>query len=230
MRLMGPFIILAFVSFASSSAQEGIPNATDQAIQLRAISNPIPQYPEEARAKGVEGKVTLSIVVDAGGNVADAKVLSGPEELAGAALAAVSTWRYEPPSSAPVTKTVSISFGFPKDCPSEISDRGSVNWSWDLRDRDGKKVATIADKGTMLPDYPEEERKSGVAGMMILSITLNPDGTVKDIKLAKSLSPALDRAFIGTARTWKFLVLDEKASLENLPLQFRFRPLCDPNY
>jgi TonB family protein len=228
---LGPFMILLSMSSISSPAmQEELPDAPDQTIELKAISKPIPPYPEEAQRRHIEGKVALSIVVDASGNVADAKVLSGPQELAGAALAAVNAWRYEPPISAPVTKTVWITFGFPKDCPGKISDQGSVEWSWDLRNTDGKRIATIADSSTHLPPYPEEERKSGVAGIMALLINLNPDGNVKNVKLVKSLSPALDKAFVDAARAWRFKLLYENASLEDLRLQFRFRSLCSPEF
>ena len=38
-------------------------------------------YPERAREQGVQGTVVVQAVVDTGGNVTDAQVLSGPEEL-----------------------------------------------------------------------------------------------------------------------------------------------------
>lgn len=72
-------------------------------------------YPLEAVRRGIEGKVALNIVVDANGNVTQAKALSGPKELFPAALASVKMWQYEPPVSAPVTMTVEIGYGIPKE-------------------------------------------------------------------------------------------------------------------
>jgi TonB family protein len=79
-------------------------------------------YRLEAVRRGIEGKVKLSIVVDTNGKVAQAKALSGPEELFPAALASVKMWQYETPASAPITMTVEIGYGFPKECPGPVSD------------------------------------------------------------------------------------------------------------
>lgn len=60
------------------------------------IYSPAPLYPEEASKNGVQGEVTVRAVVNEEGNVTDARVISGPEPLRGAALEAVQHWRFEP--------------------------------------------------------------------------------------------------------------------------------------
>ena len=72
-------------------------------------------YPDEAVKKKIEGKVILSVVVDAKGNISELKALSGRPELVPAAIASVKMWTFEPPSHPPVTTTVEVGFGFPKD-------------------------------------------------------------------------------------------------------------------
>jgi TonB family protein len=109
-----------------AAKQETVVN---QAAPLKERHVPPPLGP----AARVPGKVTLRIVVDAKGNVSEARVLSGPEELVPSALAWVQKWQYEPPASAPVTKIVEISYGS-RDCPGAISERGEMTWSWYLRD------------------------------------------------------------------------------------------------
>jgi TonB family protein len=239
MKFSGPFtlVTLLFLSCSLSAAhtqnetlkQE---NVTSQTAPLKAINTPTAPYPEEARKKGIEGKVTLSIVVDANGNVSQAKALSGPEELVPAALASVKMWQFEPPSSAAVTKMVEVAYGFSKECPGPISDSGEVEWSWRLRDKNGKTIAVADDDDSPPPPYPEKERKSGVAGKMLLSITLNPDGHVREIHVVKSLSPVLDKAAIDTVRPLMFQRLDRNSddSLEDLRLQFVFRATCSPHF
>ena len=59
-------------------------------------SNLIPEYPSEARSKGLEGMVILKGVVEADGRVTQLKVMRGDEPFASAALAAVRTWRFKP--------------------------------------------------------------------------------------------------------------------------------------
>jgi TonB family protein len=51
-------------------------------------------YPEAARRKGVQGAVSLEATLDANGNVSDARVVSGPEELRKAALDSVLQWHF----------------------------------------------------------------------------------------------------------------------------------------
>ncbi|QSQ21098.1 energy transducer TonB [Pyxidicoccus parkwayensis] len=59
-------------------------------------SNLIPEYPSEARSKGLEGMVILKGVVEVDGRVTNLKVMRGDEPFASAALAAVKTWRFKP--------------------------------------------------------------------------------------------------------------------------------------
>ncbi|RLD13248.1 MAG: hypothetical protein DRI22_04530 [Caldiserica bacterium] len=57
-----------------------------------------PEYPEEARVKGIEGVVQLKILIDREGRVAAVKVLNdgGFYEFGRVASQAVKRWRYEP--------------------------------------------------------------------------------------------------------------------------------------
>jgi TonB family protein len=183
----------------------------------------------------VQGKVTLRIVVDAKGDVSEAKALSGPEELIPPALAWVQKWQYEPPAPAPVTRIVEISYGS-RDCPGAISERGEMKWSWYLRDKDGKMIAVIDDVNPPQPLYPDEERKAGIAGKMVLSLTLNPDGHVNEIHVVNSLSTSLDKTMVDMVRPLKFkrclsepLCSDgnSSVSLEDLRLEFVFRATCN---
>ena len=239
MKFPGPFtrLTLLFLSFGLSAGQAQNQaltqeNVTSKTPPLKAINTPTAPYPAEARKKGIEGKVALSIVVDEKGNVSQAKALGGPEELVPAALASVKMWQFEPPASAPVTKTVEVAYGFPKECPGPISDISEVEGNGRLFDKNSKLVAVVDDKDYSLPPYPEAERKSGVAGEMLLSITLNPDGHIKEIHALKSLSRGLDKVAIDTVRPLKFKQIagNSQASFEDLRLQFVFRATCNPHF
>lgn len=54
-------------------------------------------------------------------------------------------------------------------------------------------IAVVDEVDLPQPLYPDEERKAGIAGKMGLSLTLNPDGHVKEIHVVNSLSPSLDK-------------------------------------
>jgi TonB family protein len=204
--------------------------STNQDVQLKAIKTPIAAYPKEALKKNIEGKVTLKISVDESGKVSEAKVLSGPTELQSAALESVRLWQFEPPPSWPVTKTVEIFYGFPKECPGPISEQGGVEWTWGLRDSSGKIVAVAEDENASPPLYLEEERKSGIAGRLVLSISLYPDGRVREIRVVRSLAPALDKRTLELVRTMKFRPLEADGPLEELRLEFTFHATCIPRF
>jgi TonB family protein len=66
-------------------------------------------YPEAARQSGVQGIVVVEARLDSNGNVADAHVVSGPDELRKATLASVLQWHFAK-ESAGTTRQVVVSF------------------------------------------------------------------------------------------------------------------------
>jgi protein TonB len=66
-------------------------------------------YPEAARQKGVQGIVVVEARLDASGNVADAHVVSGPDEFRKATLASVLQWHFAK-EAAGTTRQVVVSF------------------------------------------------------------------------------------------------------------------------
>ena len=193
-------------------------NNEKQAAQLKLIKSPTVLYPDEALKKNIEGKVVLSITVDANGKVSDAKVLSGAPELVQAAIDSVKQWEFEPPAVAPVVTKAEVAYGHPKECPGSISDHGEViarGWS---KNEKGTVVGT--DDTIGLPPYFTKDRKADVAGEMILLITVSPKGEVAKARVVKSLSPHLDKAAIKTVRAWKFKLLS--GNPDSLPDDFQF--------
>jgi protein TonB len=70
-------------------------------------------YPVAARNKKVQGAVAVQVRLDGSGNVTDAQVLSGPDELRRAALESVLQWHFAH-ESAGSTRQVTIAFALPK--------------------------------------------------------------------------------------------------------------------
>jgi protein TonB len=67
------------------------------AEQDRRLTHSVaPQYPDVARLAGIEGDVTLRILVGEDGTIRDITPLSGPPILARSAVRAVEQWRYAP--------------------------------------------------------------------------------------------------------------------------------------
>jgi TonB family protein len=67
-------------------------------------------YPQSAREKRIEGTVVLQLSLDAQGQVSDARVISGPDELRNAALSSALQWHLANESGQPTTIQASITF------------------------------------------------------------------------------------------------------------------------
>jgi len=102
----------------AGGAEAGSRGAASGPLSSRAsyLSNPRPEYPEEARRQHQEGLVILSVEVSADGRPDDVTVTrgSGFPLLDQAALDAVRSWRFEPARAAglPVSSHVDVPVRF----------------------------------------------------------------------------------------------------------------------
>jgi protein TonB len=80
------------------------------------LSQVRPVYPQSAKDARVQGVVTLEVVIDKEGSVADLKLISGHPLLQQAAIDAVKQWKYKPTLVAgdrvEVVSTVTVTFSF----------------------------------------------------------------------------------------------------------------------
>jgi protein TonB len=53
------------------------------------------------------------------------------------------------------------------------------------------------------PAYPDEARKNGIDGLVMVQALVGTDGRVKDVKVVKSI-PMLDEAALACVRQWRF--------------------------
>ena len=80
----------------------------------RRIAGAPPEYPALARSARVQGVVILEAVIDAQGTIARVKILKSVPLLDGAAVAAVTGWRYTPTllNGVPVSVLMTITMNF----------------------------------------------------------------------------------------------------------------------
>jgi TonB family protein len=70
----------------------------EDGVKTHLVKQVNPVYPEEAKKKGLHGKVVLEILIDERGSVAVTKIMKSADPiLDAAAREAVSQWEYEPP-------------------------------------------------------------------------------------------------------------------------------------
>jgi D-alanyl-D-alanine endopeptidase (penicillin-binding protein 7) len=72
-----------------------------------------PEYPERAIEQQISGDVQVEMTLDQHGEVSDARVLSGPEELRKATLESVLQWHYSPAALASTTTYATLRFRVP---------------------------------------------------------------------------------------------------------------------
>jgi TonB family protein len=85
------------------AAGSAIPDETPKRVRVAGgvlqgllVHQVAPVYPDAARQSRIEGTVVLQAIISKEGRITDLKVISGPKELARAALGAVQQWQYRP--------------------------------------------------------------------------------------------------------------------------------------
>ena len=54
------------------------------------------------------------------------------------------------------------------------------------------------------PEYTDKARKKKISGTVTLAMIVTSEGTVRDVKVVKSLEQSLDEQALATISTWKF--------------------------
>lgn len=86
-------------STQNASARNGpVQNAalTENSPQAVILHREEPDYPEQARAQGIQGPVVVDVKIGKDGHVQDASAISGEQILSQAAVAAVKRWQFKP--------------------------------------------------------------------------------------------------------------------------------------
>ena len=99
-------------------AQGQAPADTGEPIQLvrggeHLLHGELPEYPQRAIEQKVEGDVVVEMTLNDRGEVSDARVLSGPEELRKATLEAVLQWHYSPSAIRSTATQATLRFQLP---------------------------------------------------------------------------------------------------------------------
>lgn len=228
-RLIVVLTSLTSVKSPSVMAQNTTPGKKDcsdveHPPTLKTIKMMAGTYSADATQKKVEGTVVVCVTVDAHGKVTNVSPMSGPAELIQQTIEAAKKWQFEPPANAPVSAQVETTYTLSGTCPDGSSDAGEITIDMrpDLQGGRADALKLLGSEVRPLPKYPEIARSQRRRGQLYLTLMVNPDGTVSDVKIVKSLDELLDRLALETVRTWKFNVsLGGKATRFFLTLSYR---------
>lgn len=170
----------------------------------RKVHDARPSYPEAARRERVQGVVVLELIVDEEGRVAEVDVLRGqPMGLTEAAVDAVRQWRYEPVlvdgEAVPVTLVATINFRLETGGPQPATE-----WQGRPvhRTSPGTEPPTILSQTP--PAYPEEARRAGVEGVVVLECIVDEEGRVVSAQVLRGQPLGLSEAAVEAVLQWRY--------------------------
>lgn len=174
------FVLLSFQAvFAQTNkakfSQGGVCNGS-------AIYLPKPEYPEEAKSRGIKGTVSVQILIDENGDVESAKALSNhPLLRKEAEKAALKTkFRQTFSSGKPVKISCVLVYNFsPKDY--EKSDNENKNLGGNKNERPRICTGGLCNsRATYLPQpvYPKEAKEQNISGSVYVRVSIDEEGNV----------------------------------------------------
>jgi TonB family protein len=234
---IGAIVCIIVAAFAPSVTKSKIILRQDAGAQRNkcAISETLKPtktvqgtYTKEATNKNVEGAVVLCVTVDAHGRVTDVTPLSGPPELLQASVEAARQWQFEAPPKAPASTQIEMTYSMTKACPEgKGSDVGDIVVTAVPSNAQKAGDLKILDKLIQpRPPYPETIRVERRRGQIYLSVVVNPDGNLTDVRIVKSFDERLDKSTLDTVRMWRFKVSPEDGKPTAFFITLSFRIPC----
>ncbi len=157
----------------------------------------------ETRNVHVAGQRPASIAVstltppEGGSREADGvAALHAIDAMVHAAVRAVSQWRYDAPSQAPIAFDTTVGFG------PDGTAGSPAGWA-DGALRVGGNVAPPRKVVDARPIYPPDARAAGISGIVIAEIRIASNGRVEAARIVRSI-PELDQAALDAIHQWEF--------------------------
>jgi protein TonB len=129
------------------------------------------------------------------------------------AVTAVQQSRYDAPYQAPISFPITFNFAPeggtagtampPPPPPPPPPGVQSTGWTTDGALRVGGAVKPPTKIRDVRPEYPPDARQNRVQGIVIVEARIEPDGSVGDARVLRSI-PLLDQAALDAVKQWKF--------------------------
>jgi TonB family protein len=155
-------------------------------------------YPGDAIAKGISGTVVVQVKLDSNGEVLDAAIQSGPEELRKAVMQSVLNWHFTK-DSAGTTRTVNVEFTAPQGAVAAAREKAAMAATAPAR------VPVMSTPGNALRTLSgidvtglSDEAKNQLLGQLPVHVgdTVGPDQFVSVMEAARKFDPHLTAVFV----------------------------------
>lgn len=179
-------------------------NSSKLVIKKRVPAN----YPDEARAQFLQGRVMIKFQITESGDVESAEVVSGPildrkTALEKAALDAARQWKFEPylRDNKPVSVTTTLPFDF--NMEGQVPDWGTRAAPERRENPSGQGPVQGKIVHKVPPNYPQEAKLRHLTGPVLLDAQIGKDGNVCYLHVVQGY-PVLAKAAIDAVRQWKY--------------------------
>ena len=227
--------VLVWVIAGAALAQAPV-RISGRVMEGALVRREVPVYPDAARAAGVWGAVVLHAVIDPEGRVDSLNVVSGPEVLRDAALKAVWYWKYRPYqlNGRPRAVDTTVTVKFSPDDPQPAGPPGGGTPTPPAKPPRGPvRISRYVMAGLLLtrvaPIYPEEARRHGVSGIVVLHAILGKDGRV--FRLSVLSGPEmLRKATLDAVSQWTYrpYILNGDPIEVETTIQLDFQTVASP--
>jgi TonB family protein len=206
--------ILLLIVAAQTVRIGGVPTVPNGIVAPPTVATfTYPAYTDEARNRKVEGVVTVEAAFDTNGTPTVIRVVKGLGfGLDENAINVLKDWRFLPATRngerVSVVAQVDVEFKLQNDwfkvgsgvTPPQVTDR--VN-----------------------PQYTPEAKRLGLSGTVVVEAIVREDGSLKVMRVLRSVDPALDESAIKALEQWKFKsgTRDGKSVNVKLNLEVNFK-------
>jgi TonB family protein len=181
--------------------EPGAPDATAAVPMVEQYTTP-PLYSDEARARGIEGIVTVEVRVGVYGSVERLRIVKGlGYGLDENALLAVRDWRFFPGKrdgvAVEATTQIDVEFNLRNAELNELIAN-------DMATRIGPGVSPPQVIHRIEPQYSTATLRQKPAGAVVLDAVILEDGTPRIVRVIRSLDWELDEIAINAVKQWRF--------------------------
>jgi outer membrane biosynthesis protein TonB len=161
----------------------------------------LPECPDEAMMKNIEGDVICKVVIDEAGKIVLSTPVEGDALLVAASMDALRVFRYRPYllNGVPIQLESQVGFHFALRGKGDKT-KGQVEYMSTIPFRPEFRTGALTDKGVLVlsprqvsevkPQFPQE--LAGKTGSVYLTIVIGENGKVQDVKVLGG-----DEPFIG---------------------------------
>jgi TonB family protein len=205
LRCVLAVMVLVAVAGGRAAAQGTVSRIGDAGVTAPVlIRESKPSYTAQAMRERAQGVVKLTCVIGTDGKPRDIHVVTPLHpELDEQAISALSRWEFKPGVKDGVAVPVFVNIEMSFTLRAGPRDRVLLDSAGVFKKGDAGVVMPVV-LSDVKPKYTPEAMRERVEGSTLLDCVVLTDGTVGDVRVARSLRTDLDEEAVNALRKWRF--------------------------